>query len=383
MILAVWACSPWGLACQSQTRALPGEGAARPRPDVAPSDAGATDAASLAMPGIPADAPDGGADAEATAGEGDGGRVLAPEDDPMFLHKTTRQELRELFSIKTLSEKETKTILPDPFFFQVLGTEDSRHMNQGNKALSMHTVSQRACEEGLRGVPLQTPEQKAACGAENMVPVNFAGKPAYYCIDQFEFPNKPCALPFVWAAPAFAKKMCELQGKRLCTQGEWSQACRGDPAGGKDTKYAYGDELDLQVCHTNRPHRQRCDVRSIKGAWETCTTDTEPAGAFPKCRSRFGVFDLHGNVAEIMTRRDYDEPEYAGRMVSQLKGSAWFYTEVAMEPGKPPKPKKPGEALQETYPDHCNFDPRWHVEPLDQAFHVNYHLGFRCCKTIP
>jgi hypothetical protein len=35
-----------------------------------------------------------------------------------------------------------------------------------------------------------------------------------------------------------------------------------------------------------------------------------------------------------------------------------------------------------TYPDHCSYDPRWHVEPMRRAWHVNYHLGFRCCADV-
>ena len=100
---------------------------------------------------------------------------------------------------------------------------------------------------------------------------------------------------------------------------------------------------------------------------------TEPSGAFPKCRSRFGVFDQHGNVAEVMTRKERD-----GNVVTQLKGSAFFYVEVARRPEDPAW--SPG-AHGETYPDHCNYDPRWHVEPIEKAWHVNYHLGFRCCLS--
>ena len=248
-------------------------------------------------------------------------------------------------------------------------------MNQGNKAIALHATSREACLAGLAGIVLQTPEQRATCGAENMVPIARAWKAPAYCIDVFEFPNRACELPIVWAAPSAAANVCKLQGKRLCTQGEWQLACRADPDGGKDRRYAYGDSLDLEICNTHRPHRQRCDPRGPKTAWGTCTTDTEPSGAFPECRSRFGVFDQHGNVAEVMTRKDAN-----GKVVTQLKGSAWFYTEVAREPDRPP----PASTLYKTiaHADHCNFDPRWHVEPIESAVHVNYHLGFRCCKSL-
>ncbi|MCU0682287.1 MAG: SUMF1/EgtB/PvdO family nonheme iron enzyme [Polyangiaceae bacterium] len=252
-------------------------------------------------------------------------------------------------------------------------------MNQGNPALARRAVEGAACRRGLEGLSLQTPEQRTLCGADNMVPIYRGGRKneARACVDLFEFPNVACELPLVWASPTQARGMCEAAGKRLCTQDEWVLACGGDPAGGPDQRYAYGDALDLTACNTNKPAAAfggpPCDPTTAADAWRTCRTNAEPAGAFPRCRSRFGVFDLHGNVAEIMTRRD-DE----GHLVSQLKGSAFFYVDVARRHDE----KLPPKRARETYPDHCAHDPRWHVEPMNNAWHVNYHLGFRCCKTV-
>jgi formylglycine-generating enzyme required for sulfatase activity len=180
-------------------------------------------------------------------------------------------------------------------------------------------------------------------------------------------------------SPSVAETVCKIEGKRLCAQEEWNLACRADPKGGKDQVYAYGNDLDLTICDTNKPHPMGpdgrnwvCWVKDAPTAWATCGTDTEPAGAFPRCRSRFGVFDQHGNVAEIMTRKQDDV------VYTQLKGSAFFYVDVARKHNEP----HPKGAVHDTYPDHCNYDPRWHVEKLDEALHTNYHLGFRCCKTI-
>jgi formylglycine-generating enzyme required for sulfatase activity len=116
-------------------------------------------------------------------------------------------------------------------------------------------------------------------------------------------------------------------------------------------------------------------VRDAKTTWDTCATETEPSGAFPRCRSRFGVFDQHGNAAEVMMRRE------GSSVFTQLKGSAWYYNELAKEPNEPVPATTPNKTG--AHPDHCNFDPRWHVEPIENGFHVNYHLGFRCCKSIP
>jgi hypothetical protein len=295
-------------------------------------------------------------------------------EDPMAIHKETRADLIALIELRPFTEAELKLVRPDIFLGLNVGPAVTR-MSQGNKTVAKHTRGQRACLAGLAGVTIQTEEQRERCGAPNMVPIYRRGDPksAAYCIDVFEFPNKPCELPFVWTAPTHAQTMCQLQGKRLCTEDEWNLACRADPAGGPDQTYAYGNELDLEICNTNknRGPDNKCSTHDAQKAWETCSTETEPSGSFPKCKSRFGVYDMHGNVAEAMTRKDKD-----GNVVTQLKGSAWFYVEVSR---KPDEPQRPG---RETYPDHCNFDPRWHIEPIASAWHVNYHLGFRCCKSI-
>jgi hypothetical protein len=303
----------------------------------------------------------------------------APSDDPMAIHSESREELLALFSLETFEPERYAKVRPDLFLSRNVGPGVATRMNQGNKAIAHHAIGKRACLAGLANVVIQTEDQKAACkGQPNMVPIYKGGDPksARFCVDVFEFPNRPCELPFVWTAPTFAQTMCQLQGKRLCAQEEWNLACRGDPAGGADRTYAYGDDLDLDVCNTHKspPDRAKCDARTLEGAWSTCGTHTEPAGAYPRCRSRFGVFDQHGNAAEVMTRKEPD-----GSVVTQLKGSAFFYLEVARRPAEPAW--APG-AHSETYPDHCNYDPRWHVEPIDKAWHVNYHLGFRCCLSL-
>lgn len=298
-----------------------------------------------------------------------------PPDDPMALHHETREELLELAGIA-----------PDAGSVRFLFGPAAGKFNQGNKALAHHAIGKKQCLEGLAkaGVVVQTPEQRAICGADNMVPIWKGSDPskATACIDVFEFPNKPCELPYVWGSPTEAQVVCHALGKRLCKQEEWVLGCNGDPAGGKPSRYAYpGDKVDLEICNENKPHpfgpdgkSWTCNVTSAQTTWATCNTETEPAGAYPRCRSRFGVFDQHGNVAEIMTRKNAD-----GDIVSQLKGSAFFYVDVWREYGEPRK----DAGSRETYSDECSYDARWHIEPMERALHVNYHLGFRCCKDIP
>lgn len=289
--------------------------------------------------------------------------LAAIDDDPMSLHRDSRESLLALFD--------------DPARFAFMDFAIGPvHINQGNKAVAHHAIGKRTCLERLRGVVLQTPDQRERCGGEsNMVPIWEKGDPANarFCIDVFEFPNQACELPLVWMSPVQASQMCTAQGKRLCEQREWNLSCRADPAGGADRVYAYGNDLDVTICNTNKSRVGRatkCALQTMNDLWTTCTTDTEPSGAFPQCKSRFGVFDQHGNVAEIMTRAHWD-----GFTYDQLKGSAFHYVDVQK------KPTDPG-GYWTRYPDHCNFEPLWHVERIETAAHVNYHLGFRCCKAI-
>ncbi|HHH31309.1 MAG TPA: hypothetical protein ENK57_23590 [Polyangiaceae bacterium] len=292
----------------------------------------------------------------------------APAPDPRPLHLTTQEDLVALLPA-----------FPDearPYVEKHVAPGGFGSMNQGNPQLSSHLVDRASCRAGLEGITLQTEEQKAICGHDMMVPIWDGDDPkaAKTCIDVFEFPNRPCELPFVWASPTIAHGLCKKLGKRLCKQDEWVLACGGDPKGGAPQTYAYGDELDLAACNTSKSKKdlegEPCDPTTVETTWETCHTDTEPSGAFPRCRSRFGVFDLHGNVAEAMTRWDREEE----KLVSQLKGSAFFYVDVHRTLRD--KPEKTN------YPDHCRHDPRWHVQDMTKAWHVNYHLGFRCCADV-
>lgn len=271
--------------------------------------------------------------------------------DTRPLHLTTQDQL---FALLPPFEPEQR-----PFLEKHIDVDRFGAMNQGNVEIARHTITRQQCLEGLRGITLQTEEQKKICGHENMVPISEAT-----CIDIFEFPNRACELPFVWAGATIANEVCKRLGKRLCKQQEWIDACSGSgEQGSVKQAYAYGDELDLTACHTNHSRKGAeliCDPSTVKTTWETCATHTEPAGSFPRCRSPHGVFDLHGNVAEAMTRRDPD-----GKTYSQLKGSAFFYVDVTEE-----------------YADRCDHNPRWHVEEMKRAWHVNYHLGFRCCADI-
>jgi formylglycine-generating enzyme required for sulfatase activity len=204
------------------------------------------------------------------------------------------------------------------------------------------------------------------------------------CIDQYEFPNIPCEYPVVHVTAREAVLLCEAIGKRICDAHEWEGACAGavrEP----ETEYAWGHSREeMQLLHNEKREpvwaygptkdHDKCATGSMKsptcpgGGYNLCGSNTYPAGSFPACVSRFGAYDLHGNVAEHMNLplRPEELASRGGYGYTEMKGS-WFIF-----------------ATYEAHPDDCRWRaPDWHGSRItDAASHSNYHLGFRCCKSL-
>lgn len=122
-----------------------------------------------------------------------------------------------------------------------------------------------------------------------------------FCIDHYEFPGegrRPLA-DVTWVQ---ARVACELVGKRLCTEDEWTLAC-GGPLG---RLFPYGDLAVPGLCHA--------DVQ-LEGQYDLVV----PGGTTPTCRSPYGTWDQEGNVSEwVEGRRSADSPD---RWV--LGGTMW------------------------------------------------------------
>jgi hypothetical protein len=273
-------------------------------------------------------------------------------------------------------------------------------IGQGNPALTEHPATPQACAQKLRdtGVSYEQPESDHICGARYMAPLYDASreKPqdAHACIDRFEFPNIPCAYPVVWVRAREAALLCEAIGKRLCDAHEWEGACAGsleepdyrfDLAKGRDPvsaveamraahnrahatrkTWSYGAAYQAGVCAASSQKTPGCGG----GEWARCGSNTFPAGFFPACQSTLGVFDLNGNAAEHMNL-PLEESQLASRGsrtlgVTEMKGS-WFIFD-----------------RYRAHEDWCRWRaPFWHgSRVLDAQSHENYHLGFRCCKTV-
>ena len=109
----------------------------------------------------------------------------------------------------------------------------SGYMGQGNPAITRHPVTPEECQAKLKrlAISYDNPRFEKICGAKYMAPLYDPAtqrpEDAKACIDQFEFPDIPCAYPVVWTKAREAAQVCEAVGKRLCDAHEWEGACDG------------------------------------------------------------------------------------------------------------------------------------------------------------
>lgn len=274
-------------------------------------------------------------------------------------------------------------------------------LGQGNPAPTRHPATPQQCRDQLRrdGVSYEDAAFEAICGDRYMVPLydpQAAGpQDARVCIDRFEFPNIPCEYPVVWVRAREAAQLCAAVGKRLCDAHEWEGACAGRLL---PPDYPFERVADMPAAQAieamREPHNQRwsaaprwsygsaptaglCATGSTKsegcnGAdWQRCGSNTYPGGMFPACSNALGALDLHGNAAEHMNlpTRAADMASAGGGALghTEMKGS-WFIWDAVP-----------------AHPDWCRWRaPYWHGSPvMSEDSHRNYHLGFRCCKSLP
>jgi len=277
----------------------------------------------------------------------------------------------------------------------------SGFIGQGNPAIARHPATPEDCQAKLKklSVNYDNPRFEKICGAKYMAPLYDPAtqKPedAKVCIDQFEFPDIPCAYPVVWVKAREAAEICWAMGERLCDAHEWEGACDGslqppdyrwDLAKGLSPnaaiermraehnrafsatkRWSYGPNYQKGICAASSQKSPGCNG----GGWNICGSNTFPAGDFPDCRSPLDVYDLNGNAAEHMNL-----PLNPAQM-SSLGSRELGYTEM-----------KGSWFIFDTYHAHedwCRWRaPYWHgTRVMDLNSHANYHLGFRCCKSLP
>ena len=303
-----------------------------------------------------------------------------------------RELLRRLQAVHGLSPAQMRRI--EAIF------ADNFAMGQGNPAIVRHPMTPTQCRENLERAHIDyaDPEFERICGGKYMAPLydpkSATPEQAQACIDQFEFPDIPCEYPVIWVKAREAAELCAAEGKRLCDAHEWEGACQGrleppdyrfdlavgvspnvavermraahNRAYSSSKRWSYGAEYQRGVCATGSSKTPGCQG----GGWNQCGSNTYPAGSFPACLSPLGVYDLNGNAAEHMNL-----PLDSSQM-SSLGSTSLGYTEM-----------KGSWFIFDTYRAHedwCRWRaPYWHgSRVMDPHSHANYHLGFRCCKTL-
>ena len=282
---------------------------------------------------------------------------------------------------------------------QQLMTE-SKRIGQGDPTVTRHPVSPNECRKKMKEEKITYAKQRfeQICGARYMAPLynpkTQRPQDAKVCIDQFEFPNIPCTYPVTWVRANEVAAICEIIGKRICDAHEWEGACYGELTppdynfgipkrmGWKDgvermrvqhninvynkRRHAYGGaRYQRGVCATGSQKSRNCGV-----GWGQCGSNTYPTGFFPACTSSLAVYDLHGNAAEHMNLplapEQLASAKHSAYGRTEMKGS-WFIFDTV-----------------QAHEDYCRWRaPHWHgTRILNKKSHRNYHLGFRCCKSL-
>jgi formylglycine-generating enzyme required for sulfatase activity len=149
-----------------------------------------------------------------------------------------------------------------------------------------------------------------------------------------------------------AEAACERAGKRLCTEEEWTAACRGP----QRSIYPYGNGFVSAACNVERPSPVQRVLGSAGGRLDDprlaeSTDGIEPGGAFPKCVTPSGIFDMNGNVHEWVS----STPSATDPRHGEFLGG--FFAD-AKENG-----------------DGCAYKTTAHFKE-----YFDYSIGFRCCK---
>ncbi len=163
-------------------------------------------------------------------------------------------------------------------------------------------------------------------------------------------------IPWIPVTLAQARAACVTAGKRLCRPDEWMDACQGPTT----LVYSYGNVYDPLACNgidsfcncsapaclglTTCPYPHCFNRASVSESGGPCGASFHvmPTGSFPACTNVYGLFDVNGNVWEIVDTTDGLE---------HFRGGAFNCGD--------------SELLH-----RCDYDATWNPSAK----------GFRCCK---
>ena len=167
-------------------------------------------------------------------------------------------------------------------------------------------------------------------------PTKCTGKRVHkrFCIDEYEYPNKKGERPRVMFNFPQAQHLCAAEGKRACTETEWTTACEGP----EYKPYPYGYVRDPTVCNGDQqgvePKVVDHDKKGIPifafASKDEAVAKPElerlwqgvPSGSQPKCVSDYGVWDMPGNADELAAS---ETPEPTSKYDNVTTGGPWRY----------------------------------------------------------
>jgi len=185
-----------------------------------------------------------------------------------------------------------------------------------------------------------------------------------FCVDTYEYPNKKGERPEVMNDFPHAQRLCAAQGKRVCTETEWTMACEGPSY----KPYPYGYVRDPNKCRGDRPYRfpnvKKTVSKDKKAAHEEIERlwDGTVSGSQPDCVSDYGVYDMPGNADELASsetkepKSKFDNVTTGGpwlegvrnqcrpKIYTHNEGFAYYYLSFrccAEADGKPTDPRSP------------------------------------------
>lgn len=174
-------------------------------------------------------------------------------------------------------------------------------------------------------------------------------QPISVCMDRFEYPNRKGEYPIIMVTWYEARDACKAEGKRLCSEDEWTHACEGEEA----TPYPSGYSREAAECVNDRPWKKfepdgllprSKAAPELDRLWQGL-----PSGSRPACKSKAGVYDMTGNIDE------WTKSSVAGERPSVLKGGYWGPVRTRCRPA---------------------------TKAHDEG-HMFYQQGFRCCADQP
>lgn len=193
------------------------------------------------------------------------------------------------------------------------------------------------------------PETKMRCA--EFAPTQCATKTVkkHFCIDRFEYPNKPGSKPEIFVSWTQATSTCSSQGKRLCGDSEWTLACEGQ----ERLPYPYGYARNAEACNIDKPYlipdEHAIGNAATREAELARLDQRELSGSRESCVSPYGVHDMTGNVDEWVVN-EAGQPHK-----SALKGGYWGPVRTRCRPA---------------------------TTAHDENFQF-YQVGFRCCADGP